>query len=346
MPILDPADERALTRYAAFVRGCPHAHAMQDPNWCRLKTGWQRECVYLEEKGEITAALTLLIRPMGPFALAYGPRGLVCDPRDVALLQRIAEEARPVLQKHRAFALRIDPLTGWDPEYETALRQAGFRVRGRGQGLHNLIQARYHMKLPLLPTLEETAATYHSKTRYNIRLAAKKGVAVGYGRTELLLKEFYALYEVTCVRDRMSRRPYTYFSTMAEIFADRLRIFVARCQGEPLSASVAIRYGRSVWYLYGGSANEKRNLMAGYALQQAMIAWAVETGCEYYDFGGILAPDRSDGLYRFKEGFTGKAGLWELIGEADLVRLPLPYFLFTQAAPALRRLSAKIHRGR
>nr|WP_283244875.1 peptidoglycan bridge formation glycyltransferase FemA/FemB family protein [Gehongia tenuis] len=335
-----------IARYAAFVRGCPNAHAMQDPDWCRLKAGWKRECVYIEEEGGIIAALTLLIRPMGPFSLAYGPRGPVCDPRDVRLLKRLAAEAQPVLRRHRAFALRIDPLAGWDPEYEAALRQAGFRVRGRGRDLHSLIQARYHMKLPLQPTLEATTAGYSSKTRYNIRLAARKGVAVSFGRTELMLKEFYALYEVTCVRDRMSRRPYAYFSTMAEIFGDRLRVFVARCQGEPLSASVAILYGKSVWYLYGGSANEKRNLMAGYALQQAMIGWAVEAGCAYYDFGGILAPDRSDGLYRFKEGFTGRAGLWELIGEADLVRSPLLYLVFTKAAPALRRLSAKIHRGR
>jgi peptidoglycan pentaglycine glycine transferase (the first glycine) len=75
-----------------------------------------------------------------------------------------------------------------------------------------------------------------------------------------------------------------------------------------------------VWYVYGASSNERRNLQASHLLQWEMIRWAKGLGCRVYDFRGVSG-DLSEenplyGLYRFKEGFGAK--LETYVGEFDL----------------------------
>ena len=91
-----------------------------------------------------------------------------------------------------------------------------------------------------------------------------------------------------------------------------------------IAATIAVRYGKKTWYLYGASDNEFRNLMPNYLLQWEMIRWAVEGGCDVYDFRGVsgdLSPDNPlYGLYRFKKGFSGE--LTEFCGEFNLLLRP------------------------
>ena len=106
------------------------------------------------------------------------------------------------------------------------------------------------------------------------------------------------------------------------------RIYLAYYEGQPIAGSLAIHYGDKVWYLYGASSNEHRNVMPNYLVQWEMIRWAIETGCRIYDFRGVSGYlDESNplyGIYRFKKGFSGE--LTEFIGEMNLrdqtVRFP------------------------
>ena len=107
-------------------------------------------------------------------------------------------------------------------------------------------------------------------------------------------------------------------------------------EGQPIAGTLAIHYGDKVWYLYGASSNEHRNLMPNYLLQWTMIQWAIETGCRIYDFRGVSGDVSEDnplyGLYRFKKGFGGE--FTEFVGEMDLV-LNKPAYLFEEKATSL-----------
>ncbi len=155
---------------------------------------------------------------------------------------------------------------------------------------------------------------FSEKTRYNIRLSARKGVTVHWSRSEEDLKKFFELYEITAVRDHIGHRPYEYFKRMLHAYenSDLLRIYIAEHEGEALSGAICIHYGNKTWYIYGASSNNKRNLMPNYAMQAEMIKWGIENGSEIYDFGGVFILDKTNGLYKFKEGLCPQRGCYRV----------------------------------
>ena len=220
----------------------------------------------------------------------------------------------------------------------------GYKVRNRKFGKNELIQPRYNMILNISgKTEEEVFKGYSEKTRYNVRVAKRKGVTVRYSRDVEDLKTFYNLYVVTGIRDKIASRPYDYFERMLNTFDENhMRIYIAEFEGEALSAAIAINYGKKTFYLYGASSNEKRNLMPNYLMQQEMIEWAIETDCDLYDFGGVFILDKSNGLYKFKEGFCRQEGVTEFIGEIDKVYSKFWYFAFTKLVPIYQKVAKSI----
>jgi lipid II:glycine glycyltransferase (peptidoglycan interpeptide bridge formation enzyme) len=160
------------------------------------------------------------------------------------------------------------------------------------------------------------------KWRYNIGLAEKKGV-VTERRDERGLEVFYALYGETAKRDGIAIHGPEYYRTLfacsREQPGQELRLYLAFHEGAPVAGSIVLFRGAAAVYLYGASSNQKRNLMAPYALQWRAIQDARAAGCGEYDLYGI--PPREDpahpmaGLYRFKTGFGGRiihrSGSWD-----------------------------------
>ena len=214
--------------------------------------------------------------------------------------------------------------------------------RARNCGLHDQIQPRVNMFLPLEgKTLDELMPGFGEKTRYNIRLAARKGVTTRWAGAEAL-ETFFRIYLETCERDGIGHRPPDYFARMMEAYGtERCRICLAEYEGEPLAAAVALHYGCKVFYIYGASSNEKRNLMPAYAMQAEMIRWACSLGVDFYDFGGVYSLQKENGLYRFKEGFCHAVGVTELAGEFDRVLSPFWYWAFLRGKPLLQKLRAR-----
>lgn len=345
MPIVDQKDPQQLRRYEEFITHSPYGNLMQDCRWAYVKKGWVGEQVTLEKNGEITAALSIIFaHAVGGRTLAYAPRGPVCDPYDTETVLALIKEAEPVLKKHQAFLLRLDPEVRYDETLCEKYAAAGFRVRSRNVGIHDQIQPRFNMFLPLKGrSFEELMPTFAEKTRYNVRLSHRKGVTVRWSREPADLKAFFQLYLTTCERDQIGHRPYDYFERMLEAYGDYARIYVAEFEGEPLAAAIALHYGQKVFYIYGASGNEKRNLMPAYAMQAEMIRWAVELGVTFYDFGGVYSLTKENGLYRFKEGFCHEEGVTELVGEFDRVRSRFWYWAFVKGKPLLQKLRAKKH---
>lgn len=178
---------------------------------------------------------------------------------------------------------------------------------------------------------EEIMAQMKPKTRYNIRLAAKKGVEVKMLDSEDIL---YDLLVQTAKRDKgYSPHEKPYYTKMIKDLAknDVAHIFVAEFRGEFLAAIMVSFFGEVATYLHGGFNESRRNLMAPYLCQWEAIKYAKRKGCKYYDFWGIAeSSDANDpwaGITRFKEGFGGEKVVFP--GSYDIVLNKFWYNLLT-----------------
>ena len=148
----------------------------------------------------------------------------------------------------------------------------------------------------------------------------------------------------TGVRDGFIPRSLEYFEKMYDEMGDSLRLYLIYHGDKLLSGAVAILYGNKVWYLYGASSNEDRNLMPNYLMQWEMMKWAVENHCDIYDFRGVSGDLNKGqplyGLYRFKKGFTGD--FVEFVGALDYVFNPFMYFFIEKGERAYRELRRRL----
>ena len=219
------------------------------------------------------------------------------------------------------------------------LRATGWsRKESDGAGFGDF-QPRYVFQLPLVDgdgkprSLDDIQKGFNQLWRRNIKKADKNGVEVCLGGYDDL-PEFHKLYEVTARRDHFTPRPLAYFQRMWKAMeaenSNRLRLYLARHEGELLAATTLVTVGDHAWYSYGASADHKRELRPSNAIQWRMLSDSHAAGCKVYDLRGIsdtLDPsDHLFGLIQFKLGTGGQAV--EYLGEWDYPLNPLLHRAF------------------
>jgi peptidoglycan pentaglycine glycine transferase (the first glycine) len=188
-------------------------------------------------------------------------------------------------------------------------------------------------------------ARQKQKTRYNIRLAERKGVEVRSGSVGDL-DAWYDLYRTTSQRDTFTIHGRDYYRLVLEVLQPRgmADLLLAYHEGDLLAGIIVFTFGREAQYMYGASGNEKRNLMAPYLLQWRGMLQARELGAEIYDLWGI--PDRLEesedlwGVYRHKRGYGGE--IVRYVGAFDLVRSPLQHLALERVARPLFKRVARL----
>jgi peptidoglycan pentaglycine glycine transferase (the first glycine) len=174
------------------------------------------------------------------------------------------------------------------------------------------------------------------KTRYNVRLAERKGVRVRTGNANDL-PLLYHLYAETSIRDGFVIRSEEYYYNTWQTFlqAGLAEALIAEVEGEPVAAIVIFTFAGKAWYVYGMSNEAHREKMPNYLLQWHAIQHAQSRGCSSYDLWG--APDEfneTDPLwkvYRFKDGLGGR--IVRHVGAWDLPTRPAIYKLYTNTLP-------------
>lgn len=345
MPILDKNNESAVLRYNEFIRNSQYNNTTQDIKWSEVKADWENMQVYIEKDEKIVAAMSLLIKKFAlGYYFVYCPKGPVCDPLDINTINELINEFEKCQNKYKVFLLRFDPELNYDESLFNIYKENGFILRNTDKEVDNLIQPIHNMRVYINGlNEEELLSEIKSKTRYNIRLAKRKGVEVRFSDEISDLKIFYELYKSMADRKGIGCRSYNYFENMLKAFKGSIRVYIASHDGEDLSGGVSINYGNRIFNIYNGSSNKKQNLMPNYLMQWEMIKWAIHENKEFYDFGGVFKLDKSDGLYYFKEKFCGEKGVVKFIGEIDKVYNPLMYKLFTNVVPRLQEIKKKIN---
>ena len=343
-----------------FLRTQPSASFLQTPAWGRVKSEWRSESIGFYRDGELVGAGLVLYRqlPKVKRYLAYLPEGpaidWAADDLDAWLAPMVAH-----LKGQGAFGVRMGPpvvTRRWTaaqvkegiasddvrrlgqvaPEERSAvgaqvvggLTELGWRPQAV-EGGFAAGQPQYNFQIPLAApdgtprTEDDVLKGMNQQWRRNIKKADKAGVEVSVGGEEDL-KAFHDLYVHTAERDGFTPRPLSYFHTMVEALSaeepDRIRIYLARHEGDLVAATIGIRVGTHAWYSYGASSTEKRDVRGSNAVQWAMIREALAAGATTYDLRGITdtldADDSHVGLIQFKVGTGGEAV--EYAGEWDL----------------------------
>ena len=195
------------------------------------------------------------------------------------------------------------------------LESFGFRVMQEGKNFEG-IQPKFVFRLDIAgKTEEELLASFTQKHRYNIRLAGRKGVEVRVCGQEMV-HDFTQIMIETGMRDNFVTRNEAYFAHLLDNLGEHARLYMAFYEGKPIAGTLAIWFGDKVWYLYGASSNEHRNLMPNYLLQWNMIQWAVKKAAGFTisgAFPGIwTSPTRCMACISSKKGSTGNLpSSWE-----------------------------------
>jgi lipid II:glycine glycyltransferase (peptidoglycan interpeptide bridge formation enzyme) len=334
------------------------AWAAVKPEWKAESIGWVSRSATGSEN--IVGAALVLYRqlPKVKRYLAYLPEGPLVD-WDSQDLGRWLDPMAAHLRKQGAFGIRIGPpvvtrrwsaaqikdgiaddaigtLTSLPPTERTQvgarvisqLRELGWRAQSV-EGGFAAGQPQYNFWIPLVDTdgnprsEDGVLAGMNQQWRRNIKKAAKQGVEVVRGETTDL-KAFHELYVHTAGRDHFTPRPLSYFETMFAALGaeetDRIRLYLARHEGDLVASTIWIRVGTHAWYSYGASSTEKREVRGSNAIQWQMIRDSLAAGAHVYDLRGITATLDADddhvGLIQFKVGTGGEAV--EYAGEWDL----------------------------
>lgn len=300
--------------------------------WGEMQRAFGRPvCRYIVRQGDANvAALTCMVMPL-PFGRhylfsPYGPAvvaGMALDYR--ALLRALARTE--MAQEYRAVFWRCEPLDADFP--------AGLGVR-----VHDVEPSTTRV-LDVSRGPEALLSDMKQKTRYNIRLAEKKGVAVEWysgndaTRWNQLSAEWWTLVSETSARHGIRSHTQEYYDTMMHMLgADGLlEVGVARHEGTVLAMQLCIQYRGTTTYVHGASTERKKEFMAPYALQWSAIQRAAGRGDRYYDFYGV-APEGDSQHYlasvsRFKEGFGGSVR--SFYGTVELPLSPLWFALYRLA---------------
>lgn len=322
----------------AFVAAQPRPHILQTSLWGELKArfGWSADRLAVVRDGQIAAGALVLFRklPMRLGTLAYIPKGPILDFDDDALSRELLGGFDQLLRRRRAILLKIEPDRLADHPFNVRAAQFGFRTSPQ------TIQPPRTLMLNIDRDDDAILAAMHPKTRYNIRLAAKKEVVVREAALDDL-PAFNDLMQTTGERDGFAVHSAEYYRAAFELFVPRhAQLFVATYEDRVIAGLFVFALGERAWYFYGASGEAERQRMPNHALQWTAIQWAKTRGCKEYDLWGIPDEDeatleaeylnRSDdlwGVYRFKRGFGGK--IVRFAGAYDRVYDPILYKAYT-----------------
>ncbi len=293
-----------------FVAGQPMSQFLQSGEWADFQESLGRKSwrFLVKDDGKIIASAVIVKYPL-PFGQSYlyCPRGPIFIKNIPAILFNKLKELAKI---EKAAFLKIEPRAEVGD-----LKKIGFKEAAPVQPKNTLV-------LDLKKSEVDLLNSFHPKTRYNIRLAEKKGVKIRVSTDKKDVEHFWQLIQQTAKRDNFSPHPKEYYSALVEKLgqAEMLKMFIAEYENKILAINLVIFFGNTAPYLHGASADESRNLMAPHLLQWVAIKEAKNRNCLWYDFWGVAPLNQPEhpwvGVTRFKEGFNGQridyVGTWDL----------------------------------
>lgn len=277
--------------------------------------------------------------PYTSFTIGYLPRSVIPSSQ---VLDFLKEEAK----KRNCIFIKVEPyVTKGNSNLNGIAASQAPRDDVLIKSNHGLFP-NWTQIIDLTKTEEELLKNLHPKTRYNIGLAKKRGVVITEMTNEEGFEIFQKLYFETCKRQGYRGHDNEYHKIVFETLKDKIgHIFVANYvengKTTPLASYHVFTFNDVMYYVYGGSSLEHKNVMAPNLLMWEVIQFGKKNGFSTFDMWGSSPPDYDrnnpwGGFTRFKEGYGGQ--FVEFVGSYDFVLNRLLYQLYSLAYSIRRKL--------
>ncbi|HLI52111.1 MAG TPA: peptidoglycan bridge formation glycyltransferase FemA/FemB family protein [Thermomicrobiaceae bacterium] len=307
---------------------------LQSWAWGELKSrhGWEAVRLGLMSGEQPVRAAQVLLRRVGPLAVGYVPRGVAGVPTDDAATAAFTLALDRTCRRRRGVVCFFEPESG-----QVIATDCGDLGWAPSQ---TVLQPLRTIKVKVDVSDDELLGRMKPKTRYNVRLAERRGVTIRLG-SESDLPAFYTLLQETGRRDAFGIHEKGYYADTLRLLGENAVLLIAEYDGQPAAAIIVARFGGEAIYLHGASASAYQRHMPAYLVQYAAMRWARERGCRMYDMWGIPETDDQPsvtsgdgnalnvrdglwGVYRFKQGFGGEIvgypGVFERVYMKPLMR--------------------------
>jgi peptidoglycan pentaglycine glycine transferase (the first glycine) len=285
-------------QYIDFVRSHESGSFLQSWSWGDFQTTLGKTAVRFGviENDVVVATVQLLITPIPHLPgfylyVPYGPlinKDLNEDLILTELISHIKENYPPV------WFIRFEP--------KQSLPLPGITTQR--------VQPSKTLVTDISQSPEELLAAMHNKTRYNIKVAAKHGVVVERSAVDNIAAAVSLLMK-TSARQNYHSYPASYYERLIGFFGAEepdceVHVYQALLDSQLIATAVMVDHGTTRTYLFGGSDETRRSVMAPYALHWQAMQDAKSIGLTQYDWWGIeTATGKLPGFVQFKLKFGG-----------------------------------------
>ncbi len=294
-------------------------HPLQSLEWAEFR---QKTGVTVVSEGNLQ--LTIHPIPFTSWNIGYLPKGDLPTKEMINKLKKIGEQERCVF-------IQLEPNVQKVSDFDIRISNLGLRPAA-----HPLF-TKYTFQLDLTKSEEELLKNMHPKTRYNIKIAKKHDVQIVEDNSDEAFKIYLKLLHETTTRQKFYAHDEKYQRLMWEVLKTQnnneltAHLFLAKYKEKTLTAWILFMYKNILYYPYGASSSENREVMASNLMMWEAIQFGKKKGCKIFDMWGALGPnpDPNDpwfGFHKFKQGYG--ASLVELIGSYDLVINPYLYEIY------------------
>lgn len=299
-------------------------HVIQSWEWGEFRKAAGLDLVRIGhyQSNKMVKAYQLTFHPVPVLGqtIGYLPKGPMPDRDMVRALKDLGN------QKNAAF-IKIEPdvvVSDQRPVARDQLRKLGLVPSAKS------LFTKYNFIVDLTKSEEQLLASFSQKTRYNIGLAQKKGVVVSESVDDKDFEIYLKLYFETTRRQKYFGHTIEYHRKLWRALkpAGMARLLIAKYQNKPLVAWMLFNFADTLYYPYGGSSTEHRDVMASNLVCFEAIALGKKLKLKYFDMWGALGPEANDsdpwfGFHRFKAGY-GPMHV-EYVGTYDLILKPALY---------------------
>ncbi|MFI5240998.1 MAG: lipid II:glycine glycyltransferase FemX [Microgenomates group bacterium] len=284
-------------------------HPLQSWEWGEFREAWGNKVVRLNDCQIIFSKIPHTNLTIGTLIRGPKPTSLTIN------------EVKRVAKENNAIFVKFEPNVLYDEKLVNEIKSFGF-VKGR----RLFTPTSFWIDLTL--SEEDLLKSFSSKTRYNIRLAQKRGVVVTEDNSEKAFEKYLSLTKETSKRQGFYAHTERYHRLMWKFLKTSgiAHLLTASYQGEIITTWILFVWHDFLYYPYGASTERYKEVMANNLMMWEAIKFGKQLNLKTFDLWGR---EEGTGFTRFKEGYNPR--VVEFIGTWDLITMPLLYWIYKVA---------------